>query len=110
MKLLLDANISRKLIDRLAATFPGSTHVVLIGLESAADQQIWDHAKERDYLIVSKDEDFHQKALVDGPPPKLIWVRLGNCTTSDIEQAIQRGRETIVAFADDRQASFLVIE
>ena len=110
MKLLLDANISRRLVDRIAATFPESTHVALVGLEVATDRQIWEYAREHDYLIVSKDEDFHQMALVDGPPPKLIWVRLGNCTTGDVERAIHRGRETILGFVDDQRASVLVIE
>ena len=63
------------------------------------------------FAIVSKDEDFYQRALVSGPPPKVIWVvRLGNCTTSDIEQAIQDGYDTIMAFLEDETASFLTLD
>lgn len=65
---------------------------------------------DQGYVILSKDEDFHQRALVSGPPPKVIWVRLGNCTTSDIEQAIHSGLNTIMAFLENRNASFLTLD
>lgn len=58
MKLLFDANISRALVDRLADEFPGSTHVSLVALEKASDREVWEFAAERDFVIVSKDEDF----------------------------------------------------
>ena len=108
--MLGDANISRRLIPRLSGTFPDSTHVALLGLGDATDDEIWRHALDHGFAIVSKDEDFHQRALVSGPPPKVIWVRLGNCTTSDIEQAIQDGHDTIMAFLEDEAASFLALD
>jgi predicted nuclease of predicted toxin-antitoxin system len=110
VKLLLDANISRRLIPRIAETFPDSSHVFLLGLGDATDSEIWRYALDQGFVIVSKDEDFHQRALVSGPPPKVIWVRLGNCTTSDIEQAIQDGHDTIMAFLEDEAASFLALD
>ena len=110
MKLLLDANISRRLIPRISGTFPDSSHVVLLDLGDATDDEIWRYALDHGFAIVSKDEDFHQRALVSGPPPKVIWVRLGNCTTSDIEQAIQDGHDTIMAFLEDETASFLTLD
>ncbi|MGF1617818.1 MAG: DUF5615 family PIN-like protein [Acidimicrobiia bacterium] len=110
MKLLLDANISRRLIPRISGTFPDSSHVALLGLGDATDDEIWRYALDQGFAIVSKDEDFHQRALVSGPPPKVIWVRLGNCTTGDIEQAIQDGHNTIMAFLEDETASFLTLD
>lgn len=59
---------------------------------------------------MSKDEDFHQMALLEGPPPKVVWVRVGNCSTSDVEQAIREGAGSIETFAADEEASFLVLE
>ena len=109
MRLLFDANISRKLVARLTDLFPDSSHVVLAGLERASDEVVWAHAAEHDYIIVSKDEDFHQLALLAGPPPKLVWVRLGNCSTADIERALREGRTTIEEFEADEIASFLVL-
>jgi predicted nuclease of predicted toxin-antitoxin system len=110
VKLLLDANISRRLIPRISGTFPDSSHVALLDLGDATDDEIWRYALNHGFAIVSKDEDFHQRALVSGPPPKVIWVRLGNCTTSDIEQAIQDGHDTIMAFLEDETASFLTLD
>lgn len=109
MKLLLDANISRRLIPRISETFPDSSHVGLLGLGDATDDEVWRYALDHDFIIVSKDEDFHQMALVSGPPPKVIWVRLGNCTTSDIEQALQAGHDTIMTFIEDEAGSFLIL-
>jgi predicted nuclease of predicted toxin-antitoxin system len=109
VKLLLDANISRRLIPRISGTFPDSSHVALVGLGDATDDEIWRYALDHGFAIMSKDEDFHQRALVSGPPPKVIWVRLGNGTTSEIDQAIQTGRDTIIAFLEDEAASFLTL-
>lgn len=77
-------------------------------LAKAADDEVWSCALDQGFVIVSKDEDFHQRALVSGPPPKVIWVRLGNCT--DIDQTIHRGRDVIMAFLADETASFLTLE
>lgn len=109
MKLLFDVNISRKLVARLADLFPDSSHVLLEGLERAPDALVWAHAIDHGYVIVSKDEDFHQMALLAGPPPRVVWLRLGNCSTDQIEQAIRTGRNAIDAFVADDDASFLVL-
>ena len=110
MKLLLDANISRRLIPRISGTFPDSSHVTLLDLGDATDDEIWRYAIDHGFSIRSKDEDFHQRALVSGSPPKVIWVRLGNYTTSAIEKAIQDGHNTIMAFLEDETASFLTLD
>jgi predicted nuclease of predicted toxin-antitoxin system len=83
--------------------------VSAVGLERANDESVWVHAIEQGYVIVSKDEDFHQMALVVGPPPKVVWVRLGNCSTEEIEQTIREGRDSIEAFVADDDAAFLVL-
>ena len=84
--------------------------MTLLDLGDATDDEIWRYALDHGFAIVSKDEDFHHRALVSGPPPKVIWVRLGNCTTSDIEHAIQDGHNTIMAFLEDETASFLTLD
>jgi predicted nuclease of predicted toxin-antitoxin system len=58
VKLLLDENLSRRLIDRLADLFPGTTHVALAGLLHAPDTSIWEHAKAVDFTLVTADADF----------------------------------------------------
>ena len=72
MKLLLDENLSFRLINLLAASFPDSQHVDLVGLHSQSDVAIWDFAREKGFTIVSKDDDFRQLAFVHGVPPKVF--------------------------------------
>jgi len=55
VKLLFDQNLSRRLVGRLASVFPGSAHVVDVGLESSSDEEIWSYAGAEDYVVVSKD-------------------------------------------------------
>jgi len=82
VRLLLDQNLSRLLVGQLAQSFPESSHVAALGLETATDREIWTYAGTHDYVIVSKDSDFRQLAFLLGPPPKAVWVRVGNCSTS----------------------------
>jgi len=70
VRLLLDQNLSRRLVGELAECFPDSAHVRAVGLEVASDREIWDYAGEHGYVIVSKDSDFRQLAFLLGPPPK----------------------------------------
>ncbi|MCY3960235.1 MAG: DUF5615 family PIN-like protein [bacterium] len=58
MRLLLDQNLSRRLVGLLAIEYPGSCHVVEVGLDTATDRAIWEYAHDHDFLIVSKDSDF----------------------------------------------------
>jgi predicted nuclease of predicted toxin-antitoxin system len=109
MKLLLDQNISYKLVNRLADIYPGSKHVRQVELGEAEDLAVWDYAKGNDFVIVSKDEDFHQRSFLAGSPPKVVWLRLGNCTTQDIENALRRNRVVLTDFAAQEEAAFLVI-
>ena len=109
MKLLFDQNLSHKLVHQLSDLFPDSSHVREIGLKEADDPSVWDYAKQQGFMIVSKDSDFHQRSFVFGCPPKVVWTRLGNCTTTDVEQIIRRNFEGIRAFYEDEQAAFLIV-
>jgi predicted nuclease of predicted toxin-antitoxin system len=59
-------------------------HVEDLGLAGAADLAVWQAAVEHRFLLVTKDEDFHRLSVLHGAPPKVVWLRLGNCTTQDI--------------------------
>lgn len=109
MNLLLDQNISRRLVAALEQHFAVVRHVSVEGLDRATDSAIWDFAKAEGLVIVSKDSDFHQRSFVFGHPPKVIWIRLGNCTTSEIGEAIIQHVESIETFVSDDRASFLVL-
>ena len=85
MKLLFDHNLSPSLINRLCELYPDSNHVYCLGLAQCPDAEIWEYAKREDFLIVIKDADFSDLSLLRGFPPKIIWIRRGNCKTVDIE-------------------------
>jgi len=101
MRLLLDQNLSPRLVDRLADVYPDSNHVFLLGLERALDQQVWTYARDHSFLIVTKDSDFNDLSVLQGFPPKIIWLRLGNCTTGDVERVLRRSQEAIATFVSD---------
>ena len=107
MKLLFDENLSHKLVRLLADLFPDSVHVREVGLKAADDPVVWNYAKTNGLMIVSKDSDLHQRSFVFGHPPKIIWVRLGNCSTSDVERLLRKQFTAIKAFYEDDYASFL---
>jgi len=109
VKLLFDQNLSHKLARRVADLFPNSTHVREVGLKEAEDPAVWEYAKQQSFLIVSKDADFHQRSFLLGFPPKVVWIRLGNCTTAEVEQVIRKNFESIKVFAEDEEAAFLIL-
>ena len=81
-----------------------------MGLSASDDIEVWEYAAFRGYVIVSKDSDFHQRSFVFGSPPKIVWIRRGNCSTSDIEDLIRRNIDSILAFAADTHGAFLAID
>ncbi len=109
MKLIFDQNLSYRLVARLAVEFPDSTHVRDIGLKAHPDADIWHYAAKHALTIVSKDEDFQQRALLFGPPPKVIWIRVGNCATEQIVALLKARLNEISNFDTDPTAAFLAL-
>ena len=97
------------LVAQLAAEFPGSGHVRDAGLAATPDPDVWAHAATSGFVIVSKDTDFQQRALLYGHPPKVIWLRLGNCTTAAVASLLRARLADIQAFEADPVASFLAL-
>lgn len=81
MKLLFDQNLSHKLVTRLADLYPDSHHVRSRGLKEADDSTVWSYAAREEFILVTKDEDFHARSILHGHPPKVLWIRSGNCST-----------------------------
>jgi len=109
MKLLFDQNLSFKLCQNVADLFPESNHVRLLGLSEVGDRVLWDYAKENGFTIVSQDVDFAEMAALLRSPPKVIWLRAGNQSTSAISTLMRRHVELIVAFGNDDDATCLEI-
>lgn len=109
MKLLLDENLSPKLVGYLADAFPNCNHVVLLGMRGHTDTEIWNLAKQDGYVLVSKDDDFRQRSFVYGAPPKVIWLSVGNAGTSAIRQLLLDSVNRIEAFVTNPEESLLVL-
>ena len=60
-------------------------------------------------MIVSKDADMHDLSLVFGNPPKVIWLRLGNCSTRQVEKLLRQQLDVIKLFYEDENSSLLAL-
>jgi len=109
MRLLFDQNLSFKLCQRLADLYPDSNQARLLGLAEADDAELWRHAREDGFMIVTQDADFADLAALYGPPPKVIWLRCGNQRTDLIEQLLRQSAAQISAFSADPLAACLEI-
>ena len=109
MKLLFDQNLSPKLVQQLADLYPNSAHVIDVGLAEADDRTVWTFAGENGFAIVSKDGDFRQLSFLAGAPPKVVWVRLGNCSTTDLVTALKRYVHELHEFDSTEEVALLTI-
>jgi len=92
---LFDENLSSRLVGALADEFPNRPHVNLAG--------------KHDFTVISKDDDFRSLSLVNGAPPKVIWLRIGNASTAAIEAFIRSALVKIRTFEISAEESLLVL-
>jgi predicted nuclease of predicted toxin-antitoxin system len=109
VKLLLDQNLSPRLVMLLANAYPGSVHVQSVGLDRDSDEAVWAYARTHGFTIVSKDEDFSEMVILRGFPPKVIWLQLGNCTTEQVGTALRALCEDIKGFGADLAVGIFVV-
>lgn len=108
MILVFDENLSPGLSARLADCHESSSHVETLGLKGGDDIQIWERVQNMDSaIIVSKDDDFRELALTYGPPPKVLMLLLGNCSTDQIENLLRKNESVIREFADALDVALL---
>lgn len=105
MKLLLDENLSRRIVPFLQSDFPGSTQVVLLGMEGANDLEIWQYAKDNGFVIVTRDSDFQERSLIEGHPPQIVWLKIPNRSkTVVLNLLIEYRAEIEQALLQDKRA------
>ncbi len=109
MKLLFDANLSRRLVRRLDDLFAGSSHVQLEGLGESSDPAIWNFAGANGFVIVSADADFFEMASTLGPPPKVIWLKGCDYPTAEAERLIRQQAIRVHEFLLDVHSAVLVL-
>ena len=109
MKLLFDQNLSPRLPAILLQDFPGSAHVRSFGMATASDPAVWSFASAGGFAVVSKDTDFAQRAMLLGHPPKVVWLRIGNCSTPNVASLLRLRHAEIVSFLADPTLSLLAL-
>ena len=110
MKLLFDQNISFRILRLLPNSFSDCMHVKSVGLNDCNDAEIWLYAKQNGYTIVTFDADFFDLSTLKGFPPKIIWLRTGNFTTSEIAEQIILNYSTINSFINNLEQGCLEID
>lgn len=109
MKLLFDHNLSPRLVNLLADLYPDSQHVFLLGMDQTDDRQIWDYAKQNEFTIVTRDSDYNDLSLLQGFPPKVLWIRRGNGSTQAIEQILRSASDQIQQLDQDPSIGILTL-
>jgi len=110
VKMLFDQNISRRLVREMDVAFPGSQHVADVKLMTEDDEIVWKYAADHGFAIISKDSDFFHRALLRGHPPKVIHLRVGNCSTRHIRNLLIDNVSLIYEFISDPIESLLILE
>jgi predicted nuclease of predicted toxin-antitoxin system len=107
VRLLFDEQLSEALVVAVADLFPDSLHVRILGKGGAADHDVWGLAREHECVLVTKDEDFHRLSVLRGAPPKVVWLRVGNCSTKDMADLLRHHADDLSRFEAQHEATFL---
>ncbi len=101
MKLLFDANLSPKLVRRLAGLFPDSVHLFDLPLPHDEDDRlIWEYARANGYDIVTADaDDFPPLVRRFGSPPRVILLESWQFPTRIAEELLRANSIVIAEFA-----------
>ncbi len=106
MRLLLDENISFRVLKMIDLVFAESIHVTYHGLSAKSDRDIYKYALANDLLIVTFDEDFYELQLINGYPPKIIWLRFGNSNNLKVANKLVENKEVIEAFLQMKKRDY----
>jgi predicted nuclease of predicted toxin-antitoxin system len=109
VSLLFDENLSPALPTALADCYTECRHVRDVGLKSSPDVAVWEHATREGLAIVTKDSDYRHRSTLQGYPPKVIWIALGNCSTKMVEDLLRRRLGDVSEFLADRVKAFLML-
>lgn len=103
---LVDAQLPPALARWLEKAGHHAQHIADIGLAQASDRELWDSAISAGAAVITKDEDFAQRKILEPDGPIVIWIRLHNTrkpyllnwfekSLPAIEMALARG-ETLI--------------
>jgi predicted nuclease of predicted toxin-antitoxin system len=110
VRLLLDENLSEFILSSIADLYPQSLHVRLLDRGGASDEVVWRLAKEHGCILVTRDQDFLRLSMLLGPPPKVVWLDVGNCSNQDLIRLLRTRVADIEQFERHETAAFLTLE
>ena len=110
IQLLLDANISWRLMANLKKHFNNCLHVDHVWLKTpATDIEIWNYALHNNLIIVTNDEDFLNMANFKGFPPKVILLKTGNQSNIFIEMILLKHKMDIESLCQSAEYGLLEV-
>ena len=65
--------------------------------------------ERKDWSWSVRTRIFQRLSVILGPPPKVVWIRLGNCSTEDIARALRERFTDIEEFIEDKDPGFLAL-
>ena len=85
----VDAQLSPALASWLTDTF-GVEEIAIrdLGLRDAEDVVIFDRARRAAAIVVTKDRDFVDLLLRNGPPPQVVWLTCGNTSNAHLRELL----------------------
>jgi predicted nuclease of predicted toxin-antitoxin system len=80
-----------------------TAEAILTDYPELAKEDVLAYAADREYVILSKDDDFLRLQSLLGYPPKIIILKLGNFTNQQIVNALlgSRGHITMALARGD---------
>jgi len=93
--------LPESLLEVISSFDVSASHVKTEDLDKATDHQIWAFAKSEKYHILTKDRDFNDILQLHGHPPKVILLRVGKKTTSDILKIVSDAMPAIISWDDE---------
>ena len=104
MAVLLDANLSYRLVKKLASLFPNCVHVTRTGLPiPAEDIDIWRWARLNNRIIITNDDDYYHLANTYGFPPKVVLLRMGNQSSANVVETLQKHVDNLQALIESTE-------
>ncbi len=97
---LIDENIPARLT--IASSLPVLPSAITLR-GSAEDSELWNFAREKNLVIVSKDSDFADRILASTPPPWIVHLRFGNLRRRDFHALLARSWPRIEALLPEHK-------
>lgn len=89
MILWLDAHLPPALAPWITETFGVSCLALRdLGLRDAADRLIFQEARSKGAVVVTKDADFILIQGQQGPPPQILWLTCGNTSKAKLREIL----------------------